>query len=70
MFENTGYGKQCDWWSLGAIMYECLIGYPPFCSDNPAETYRKIVNWREHLFVPNDVFLSREAEDLLQRFVV
>lgn len=39
---KKGYGMECDWWSLGAIMYEMLIGYPPFCSDDPRITCRKV----------------------------
>lgn len=39
---KKGYGIECDWWSLGAIMYEMLIGYPPFCSDDPRITCRKV----------------------------
>ncbi|CAM8924607.1 unnamed protein product [Rhodiola kirilowii] len=46
---KKGYGMECDWWSLGAIMYEMLVGYPPFYSDEPMSTCRKIVNWRAHL---------------------
>jgi serine/threonine protein kinase len=54
---------------MGAIMYECLVGYPPFCSDSPHATYRKILNWRDHLFIPQDVHLSREAQDLISRLI-
>ncbi|VAH57842.1 unnamed protein product [Triticum turgidum subsp. durum] len=38
---KKGYGMECDWWSLGAIMYEMLVGYPPFYSDDPITTCRK-----------------------------
>ena len=40
VFMQVGYGKECDWWSVGCIMFEMLIGYPPFCSETPEETYR------------------------------
>ncbi|RKO90655.1 kinase-like domain-containing protein, partial [Blyttiomyces helicus] len=69
VFSQRGYSKECDWWSLGAIMFECLVGYPPFCSENAHDTYRKIINWREHLYIPDDVHLSPEAEDLLRRLL-
>jgi serine/threonine protein kinase len=38
---KKGYGMECDWWSLGAIMYEMLVGYPPFYSEDPMSTCRK-----------------------------
>lgn len=69
IFLQQGYGKECDWWSLGAIMYECLVGYPPFCSENPHQTYQKIIKWEEYLQFPNDVHLSREAEDMVRRLL-
>ena len=63
---QTGYTSSCDWWSLGVIMYEMLIGYPPFCSENPTETYRKVMTWRETLIFPPEVPISNQARDLIQ----
>ena len=51
---QKGYGKECDWWSLGVIMYECLIGYTPFYAEDPVTTCRKILNWRRFLDVPRE----------------
>ncbi|ONM05915.1 AGC (cAMP-dependent cGMP-dependent and protein kinase C) kinase family protein [Zea mays] len=42
---KKGYGMECDWWSLGSIMYEMLVGYPPFYSDEPMTTCRKEHPW-------------------------
>lgn len=66
---KKGYGMECDWWSLGAIMYEMLVGYPPFYSEDPMSTCRKIVNWRNHLKFPEEARLSSEAKDLISRLL-
>ena len=31
---EEGYDKTVDWWSLGAVMYEMLAGFPPNYSEN------------------------------------
>ncbi|CAN6817186.1 unnamed protein product [Brassica oleracea] len=66
---KKGYGMECDWWSLGAIMYEMLVGFPPFYSDDPMTTCRKIVNWRNYLKFPEEARLSPEAKDLICRLL-
>ena len=37
---KRGYGMECDWWSVGAIAYEMMVGFPPFYSDDPMTTCR------------------------------
>ncbi|EWC48446.1 serine kinase CBK1 [Drechslerella stenobrocha 248] len=69
IFIHQGYGQACDWWSLGTIMFECLIGWPPFCAEEAHETYRKIVNWQESLYFPEEIHLSHEAEDLIRSLI-
>lgn len=66
---KKGYGMECDWWSLGAIMFEMLVGYPPFYSEDPMSTCRKIVNWRSHLKFPEEASLSLEAKDLISKLL-
>ncbi|KAI9118389.1 hypothetical protein K1719_010721 [Acacia pycnantha] len=66
---KKGYGMECDWWSLGAIMYEMLVGYPPFYSDDPITTCRKIVHWKNHVKFPEDAQLTIEAKDLICRLL-
>ncbi|KAI9347605.1 kinase-like domain-containing protein [Obelidium mucronatum] len=66
VFSQEGYSKEADFWSLGVILFECLIGFPPFYSDSPIDTYRKIIAWPETLMFPEEVHLSYEAEDLIR----
>ncbi|WCJ42726.1 Protein kinase family protein [Euphorbia peplus] len=66
---KKGYGMECDWWSLGAIMYEMLVGYPPFYSDDPVTTCRKIVHWKNHLIFPEEARMTPEAKDLISRLL-
>jgi serine/threonine kinase 38 len=69
VFAQTGYGIECDWWSLGVIMFECLVGYPPFYADDPMSTCRKIVNWKKTLAFPEEARLSPEAMDLITKLI-
>jgi serine/threonine kinase 38 len=38
VFGQCGYSETVDWWSVGAILFEMLVGYPPFFSDDPSIT--------------------------------
>ena len=37
-----GYSESCDWWSVGVILYEMIVGQPPFYAPTPAETQYKV----------------------------
>jgi len=68
VFLQTGYTSTCDWWSLGVIMFEMLIGYPPFCSESPTDTYKKIMLWENTLIFPPEVPISEAAKTTIKRF--
>lgn len=69
VFFKKGYGKECDWWSLGAIMFEMLVGYPPFCAVDYHATFQKIINWRSNLQFPPEIHISPAAEHLIRRLL-
>ncbi|TGZ60831.1 hypothetical protein CRM22_008306 [Opisthorchis felineus] len=68
VFQHKGYTNSCDWWSLGVIMFEMLIGYPPFCSSTPQETYKKVMNWKDALIFPHEMPIRANARHLIQSF--
>ena len=35
---ETGYDLECDWWSFGVLLFEMLVGYPPFYADDKDDT--------------------------------
>lgn len=67
IFTGQGYSFDCDWWSLGTILFECIVGWPPFCAEDRHDTSRKIVNWRQALYFPDDFTLGVEADSLIRR---
>jgi len=69
VFSQKGYGSEVDWWSLGVICYECLVGYPPFYAEEPLQTCRKIVNYKRTLKIPAEANLSRHATDIVLKLV-
>jgi len=65
VLSRTGYTQLCDWWSVGVILYEMLVGSPPFYANTPAETQYKVINWEKTLQIPKAAKLSPEATDLI-----
>lgn len=62
----VGYTETVDWWSMGVILFEMLVGYPPFASETPRETWFKIQNWRKYFCIPSDASVSNSAADLIR----
>ena len=67
ILSREGYTKSCDWWSVGVIFYEMLVGRPPFSDETALGTQTKVINWKKTLLIPKDCKLSSEASDLIFR---
>jgi len=69
VIRQKGYGQEIDWWSLGVIMFEMMIGYPPFFSESSTETCKKILDWKNTLNIRAEANISKEAEDILRKLI-
>ncbi|KAL0853758.1 hypothetical protein Bca101_058910 [Brassica carinata] len=65
---GTGHGATADWWSVGIILFEFIVGIPPFNADHPEQIFDNILNrnipWPS---VPEE--MSHEARDLIDRLL-
>ncbi|CAD8127096.1 unnamed protein product [Paramecium sonneborni] len=64
MLLKVGHNIQVDHYCLGALLYELVIGLPPYYSRNTEEIYQSILT--EELTFPNQINLTDQIKDLLQ----
>ena len=69
VLNKKGYDKNIDWWSVGIIFYEMLVGYAPFCSEETSEVCYKVLNWKKFLKIPSKIKISEEAKDLIFKMI-
>ncbi|CAD8139887.1 unnamed protein product [Paramecium octaurelia] len=62
MLKRCGHGKAVDWYLLGVVMYELLVGLPPYYANNREELFYNIEN--ASLKIPS--YISHEARNLLK----
>jgi serine/threonine protein kinase len=66
MVEGREHDENVDVWSLGVLLYEFLVGDPPFEAQTHTATYRRIS--RVDLKFPRQV--SEDAQDLIRKLLV
>lgn len=54
---------------MGVILFEMLVGYPPFFSDEPSVTCQKILHWKRTFAIPAEANLSPQATDILNKLI-
>lgn len=59
------YGKVVDWWTLGTIIYEMLVGVPPFYTQNTQKLFQRIKD--AEVKYPSDV--SELAQNLINKLM-
>ena len=69
--EKKYYGEEVDWWSVGIIFYEMLVGFTPFFEGTQEEIIEKIKNYKNYLSIPKAVRdnISEEAQSLIFAFL-
>uniref|UniRef100_A0A8C1A362 non-specific serine/threonine protein kinase n=1 Tax=Cyprinus carpio carpio TaxID=630221 RepID=A0A8C1A362_CYPCA len=61
---RQGYGKPVDWWAMGIILYEFLVGCVPFFGDTPEELFGQVIT--DDIDWPvGDEALPSEAQSLI-----
>ena len=58
IINGKGHTMQCDWWSLGALLYEMLAGRPPHYHKDRNEMLRSII----HVQVPMKPYFEKPTQ--------
>ncbi|XP_053710317.1 microtubule-associated serine/threonine-protein kinase 2 isoform X3 [Synchiropus splendidus] len=65
---RQGYGKPVDWWAMGVILYEFLVGCAPFFGDTAEELFGQVISdvitWPDE-----EEVLPQDAQDLITKLL-
>ena len=59
---GKGHGTAVDWWTLGILIYEMIVGQPPFCDEEPMGIYQKILAGK--VYFPK--YFGKDAKTLVK----
>ncbi|XP_045549878.1 LOW QUALITY PROTEIN: microtubule-associated serine/threonine-protein kinase 3-like [Salmo salar] len=65
---RQGYGKPVDWWAMGIILYEFLVGCVPFFGETPEQLFGQVVN-DDIIWPEGEDALPADAQDLITRLL-
>ncbi|XP_066449780.1 microtubule-associated serine/threonine-protein kinase 1 isoform X2 [Eleutherodactylus coqui] len=61
---RQGYGKPVDWWAMGIILYEFLVGCVPFFGDTPEELFGQVIS-DDIVWPEGEEALPADAQNLI-----
>ena len=64
------YGEECDFWSIGVVLYILLCGYPPFYDEDNAILFEKIKSGKFDFPSPVWDNISDEPKDIIRHLLV
>jgi len=68
---GVGHNKQVDWWGLGVLLYEMMIGVPPFHNKNQHILFQYITT-KEVIFPDPkkyNIIISPDAIDIIKKLL-
>ena len=60
------YDAKADLWSVGTVLYEMIVGKPPFKASNHVELLRKIERGEDRIKFPEEVYLSDSMKKMIR----
>jgi len=70
--EHLEYGEAGDWWALGVMTYEFIVGSQPFCGSTPSEIFWNITSGIETVFWPpsgDEYFVQPDCKSFIIRLL-
>lgn len=69
VIQGTEYSFSADWWAYGVLVYELLVGIPPFYSSNVDEMYKRIQYGVLRFPKESQLPLSDEIKEMLTQLL-